>query len=208
MTPANHDDDQREVVPDSFPGSVDAHLENWQSIQSPAGLDVSVQHGMLTAIGTNKEYAIATVGGFIFLVVLALTGNFWLSGPPLVLAIPMALLLSLALLGIIYLVSGKYAIRIGPKGFEFRLSFLGISWKRGLAWTNIRKLSMTRSKTMVSPSYVPDWDQVSKTVLPKIRLETNEGRWEFGGWLPDDHRRYFRDLIQFGYKAWVKAGKP
>ncbi len=57
---------------------------------------------------------------------------------------------------------------------------------------------------MVGPPAIPDWDQVRKTVLPKIRLESNEGRWEFGGWLPDDHRRYFRDLIQFEYRQWVR----
>lgn len=183
-------------------------MENWHPQQKPEGLWLRQIEGGFVATGKYREYGIVAVMGVIVVLVTLLTAKYWVRGLPLALGIPLPVILLIVLLNMAYLVSATYSIAIDSKGFEYRRSFLGITWRKGLPWGKIRKLSVTRLKIMRASDDYPDIEPRSKMIPPKIRIETSEKRWEFAGWIPDPHKLYFRDLIQYGYEAWVKAGKP
>ena len=183
-------------------------MANWHPRLTPSGLSLESKDGGFIAIGQNREYGIVVVMGVILALILLLTARFWIEGMPVVLKVPFSAFVLIVLLNMAYLVSATYSIAINAKGFEFRRSFLGITWRRSLAWEKVHKLSVTRLKTLRGSDDYPDMEPRSRVIPPKIRIETPEKRWEFGGWLPDAHLLYFRDLIQYGYEAWVKAGKP
>lgn len=113
------------------------------------------------------------------------------------------------LLWLLYLLIGRYGIQVTDDGFRFQRSFLGIKWSRGVAWPKLKRLSLVRAKHLVSrPMNSLDEEQRTRDVPPKIRIETHDSRWEFGGWLPDAHRMYFRNLIEWGFRRWQQGKGP
>lgn len=173
--------------------------------RSPADAPVGVSHTKtpngFTAKMPVAEYAI----GVIFLMItLALMG---LIAIPIQLysdAVGSAIMIVCGLIiGLVasYFFFGEIELSIAGNELRYKRGLFGIGHVVRIPWKMIKRLSVTREVQ----SY--DWDTESTFIAkpPKIRVETANRRWEFGGYLPAATRQYFRYLIEQHFQEWKNA---